>query len=120
MMKRLSFLVGFAAGYVAGAQAGRERYDQMMGMARKMMNDPKVQDAAGKVQHQAADLAGTAKEQATGLAGTAKDKVTHKSSGDLSVGDDTSMSSDSYGTTADDSVYVVDINDRAGIATGTG
>src|SRR3954453_1995324 len=98
MMKRLSFLVGFAAGYVAGAQAGRERYDQMMGMARKMMNDPKVQDATDKMQHQAADLAGTAKEQATGLAGTAKDKVSHKIEEHRSgSSDDTSMSSDSYG-----------------------
>src|SRR4051812_18563800 len=117
MMRKLTFLAGFAVGYVAGAQAGRERYEQIMGMARKTMNDPRVKDTADKVQHQAADLAGTAKEQASGLAGTAKDKVTHKMEERHSA--DSGMS-DSYGTTADDSVYVVDINDRAGIATGTG
>jgi len=118
MMRKLTFLAGFAVGYVAGAQAGRERYEQIMGMASKTMNDPRVKDTADKVQHQAADLAGTAKEQATGLAGTAKEKVSSKLDEHRSS-DDATMS-DSYGTTADDSVYVVDINDRAGIATGTG
>src|SRR4051812_35642272 len=122
MMRKLTFLAGFAVGYVAGAQAGRERYEQIMGLARKTMNDPRVKDTADKVQHQAADLAGAAKEkvqhQAADLAGTAKEKVTSKIDEHRSS-DDATMS-DSYGTTADDSVYVVDINDRAGIATGTG
>ncbi|NHC45025.1 hypothetical protein [Motilibacter aurantiacus] len=128
-MRKLTFLAGFAAGYVAGAQAGRERYEQIKQLALRTANDPRVQDAAGKVQHQASDLAGTAKEQAASMAGSAKEKVQDKieehrsgSAGDAasSASLPTSGSSDSYGTTAEDSVYVVDINDRAGVATGDG
>ncbi|WP_196791519.1 mediator of RNA polymerase II transcription subunit 8 family protein [Motilibacter deserti] len=120
-MRKLTFLAGFAAGYVAGAQAGRERYEQIKSLALRTANDPRVKETADKVQHQAADLAGTAKEQAASVAGTAKEKVQHKMEERRSDSDaSASTGTDSYGTTAEDSVYVVDINDRAGVGTGSG
>jgi len=64
-MKRLMLLMAVGVGYVLGARAGRERYDQIMGAFLKMTNDPRVQQKA----HQAVDLA---KEQAPFVA----DKVT--------------------------------------------
>jgi len=112
-MRKLTFLAGFAAGYVAGAQAGRERYEQIKGMALRTANDPRVKDTADKVQH-------TVAQQAADLAGTAKEKVQHKMEERRSDDSTDGGPTDSYGTTAEDSVYVVDINDRAGVATGNG
>lgn len=68
MVKKLSILVAAGAGYVLGARAGRERYDQIMTQAQKVAGNPKVQDAAHKAQD-----AFTA--QATTAAGVAKDKA---------------------------------------------
>lgn len=64
-MKKLPLLAAAGVGYVLGARAGRGRYDQIAGLATKVRNDPRVQDAA----HQAAE---TAKAQAP----VVKDKVT--------------------------------------------
>jgi hypothetical protein len=57
---RFSFVVGLAAGYVLGARAGRERYEQIMKAARSFAENPTVQQAAGAVQAQATGLASTA------------------------------------------------------------
>jgi hypothetical protein len=65
-MKKLLLLAAVGVGYVLGARAGRERYEQIMGVVRRIRNDPRVQAKA----HQAVDVA---KEQAPVVA----DKVTH-------------------------------------------
>jgi hypothetical protein len=74
-MRKLLLLAAFAAGYVLGARAGRERYEQIMQTVTKVRNDPRVQERA----HQAVDLA---REQApvvagkvSGAAGAAASKV---------------------------------------------
>jgi hypothetical protein len=80
---RVSFVTGFAAGFVLGARAGRERYEQIVRVARSVADSPAAQQAAGAVQAQAAELAKTAKQKVTDglqdrvpkLASTAKDKV---------------------------------------------
>ena len=41
-MKKLLLLVAGGIGYVFGARAGRERYEQIVGMAIKVKNDPRV------------------------------------------------------------------------------
>jgi hypothetical protein len=64
-MRKLMLLAAVAVGYVLGARAGRERYDQIMGMMKAIKSNPRVQATA----HQAVDLA---KEQAPVVA----DKVT--------------------------------------------
>jgi hypothetical protein len=53
----MAFAAGFAAGYVVGARAGRERYDQIVKLARQAAEHPAVQQAAGTVQAQATGLA---------------------------------------------------------------
>jgi hypothetical protein len=80
-MRKLLLLVAFAAGYVLGARAGRERYEQIMRAATRVKNDPRVQEKA----HQAVDLA---KEQApvvaekvTGAASAVAGKVGEKVGG---------------------------------------
>jgi hypothetical protein len=80
---RISFLAGLATGFVIGARAGRERYDQLVKAAKTVAEHPAVQQAAGTVQAQAAGLAATAgtkisdevRNRVPQLAKTAKDKV---------------------------------------------
>ncbi|WP_037576602.1 hypothetical protein [Phaeacidiphilus oryzae] len=44
-MRKLSFLCGLAFGYVLGARAGRERYEQIRKSARDLSQSPAVQKA---------------------------------------------------------------------------
>lgn len=53
MRGKLWFLSGVAVGFVVGSRAGRERYDQLVAAARRLMDHPTVQEAAGVVQAQA-------------------------------------------------------------------
>ena len=52
-LNRISFLGGLAIGYVLGAQAGRERYEQLKQLARKAAESPAMQQTAGALQAQA-------------------------------------------------------------------
>lgn len=74
-MKKLLVLIAGAAGYVLGTRAGRERYEQIKGMATKVKDDPRVQEKA----HHAADLAKekapVVKDKVANAASTAADKV---------------------------------------------
>ena len=45
-MKKLSLLAAAAVGYVLGARAGRQRYEQIADAARKVADNPKVQRVA--------------------------------------------------------------------------
>jgi hypothetical protein len=50
MRYRLTFITGFAAGYVLGAHAGRERYEQLRKTAQGIARNPAVRntvEAAG-------------------------------------------------------------------------
>jgi hypothetical protein len=57
---RVSFVAGFAAGFVVGARAGRERYDQIVRAAKATKDSPQFQQAAGALQAQATNLVSTA------------------------------------------------------------
>jgi vacuolar-type H+-ATPase subunit E/Vma4 len=46
MRFRTGMLVGFTAGYVLGAQAGRERYEQIRRWFQKIAGSPQVQQIA--------------------------------------------------------------------------
>lgn len=56
MRGKVWFLGGLAAGFVLGARAGREKYEQIVEQARKVMDHPTVQEAAGVAQQQAKTL----------------------------------------------------------------
>lgn len=64
MLGKLIFVVGFGAGYVLGARAGRQRYESIMSSLRGMRENPQVQQAATTVQEQASDAAAKATEAA--------------------------------------------------------
>jgi len=78
-MSKLSILVAAGAGYVLGARAGRQRYDQIAATARKVADNPKVQRVAHRAQdaaaQQAAAAAEVAKDKVSTAASAAADKV---------------------------------------------
>jgi hypothetical protein len=68
MRSRATFLTGMAVGYVLGTRAGRERYDQIVAAAKKLMDSPTVHEAGGVVQAQAVKLYGHGKDAGSRLA----------------------------------------------------
>lgn len=78
MRSKVTFLAGFATGYVLGARAGRSRYEQIMQAARAFASNPAVQSTASTLQHQATDALTTAGHKA---ASTISTKVQEKRPG---------------------------------------
>jgi len=74
-MNKLTVLIAGGIGYVLGSRAGRERYEQIKGLAVKVKDNPTVQEKA----HQAADVAKAqapvVKDKIAGAADAAKSKV---------------------------------------------
>lgn len=75
MRNKLAFVGGFAAGYVLGARAGRERYEQIRRGAQSFARNPQVQEKASTLQHQAGEVIGTAASKAAGVGGNLAGKV---------------------------------------------
>ena len=59
---KLSHLAYAAAGYVLGARAGRERYDQIVRVARRVAGSQTVQATAGVLQGQLDSVAAHARQ----------------------------------------------------------
>lgn len=95
MLSKSSLMIAFAAGYVLGARAGRERYEQISAGARRFAGNPTVQSAASKAQEtvaaQAPVVADAVKEKASAAASAVADKV-HREGGDH-LGDPSTMGS---------------------------
>jgi hypothetical protein len=49
MRFKSGFMVGLGAGYVLGSKAGQERYDQIVGAAKQLRENPGVQRLTGEV-----------------------------------------------------------------------
>jgi len=79
-MKKFSLLAAAGAGYVLGARAGRERYEQIRTQAQRLARNPRVQDAAHRAQDTVVTQAHHAADLAKDRAGAAADKV--RSQGD--------------------------------------
>jgi hypothetical protein len=77
-MKKWMLLLAFAAGYVLGAKAGRERYEQISKTFHTVSENPHVQSAAAQVATTAKEGAPVVADKVTGLAGTAKEKVAER------------------------------------------
>jgi hypothetical protein len=50
MKGKILLVVGLGVGYVLGARAGREKYDEIARTAQKLWNDPRVQTQVGNAQ----------------------------------------------------------------------
>ncbi len=60
-MRKMTFVLGFGAGYLFGTKAGRARYEQILRSLREVKDNPTVQETAGVIQAQAVDLLSSAK-----------------------------------------------------------
>ena len=81
-MKKLMLLVAGGVGYVLGARAGRERYEQIKEAATRVKDDPRVQETAHQAADLATDKAPVEKDKVTSAASTAADKVTPSGNGE--------------------------------------
>ena len=63
MRGKLMFITGLAAGFVLGSRAGREKYEEIRAGAKKFMDNPTVQEAAGAAQAQATKLYSESKDK---------------------------------------------------------
>ncbi len=80
MRGKLMFLAGLGAGFVLGSRAGREKYEEIVQAARKVRENPTVQEAAGVVQEQANKLVSGTKETVT-------DKLSNSKFAETKVGE---------------------------------
>jgi hypothetical protein len=105
MRFKSGFLVGLGAGYVLGAKAGQERYQQIVDATSKLRENPGVQRLTGEVNktvsvgkdrvaETAAAKADQAKEAVSSKAGQAKEAVSSK------VGDSSTSTSSTTTTTS--------------------
>jgi len=78
-MRKTMLLVGLGTGYVLGAKAGRERYEQILSKWQAAWENPAVQEKAGIVQSKATEVYESAKSTVSDKIGTGRD--TESSSG---------------------------------------
>jgi hypothetical protein len=73
-MRKTTMLIVGAAGYVLGARAGRERYEQIRGAAQRVARDPRVQrrtqEAQTVVKDKVSEAAGQAAAKARSATGS--------------------------------------------------
>ena len=93
MRYRVMFIAGFAVGFVVGARAGRERYEQIVTYTKSVAGHPAVQKVTQTVttktteytktaMSKAPDFAKTAGAQVPKLVGSAKSRLGGKGDGD--------------------------------------
>ena len=75
-MRKLLMLVAGGVGYVLGARAGRERYEQIKRTATRVKDDPRVQEKASQAADLAKEKAPVVKDKVAAAASSAADKVT--------------------------------------------
>lgn len=99
-MKKLTLLAAFAAGYILGARAGRQRYETIKRGFLKVKDNPTVQEKASQAYDTAKGQAPVVADKVSSLAATAVDKVKPSGSGDDPVDqlhpDSTARQSDPY------------------------
>jgi hypothetical protein len=75
MLKKLTLAAGFGAGYVLGAKAGTQRYEEIVSKAREIAGMPAVQNATSTVQETAGQLADKAKDTVNEKVGSGGDST---------------------------------------------
>lgn len=75
MKSKILLIVGIGVGYVLGARAGRQKYEQIKATAARFWNDPRVQQRVGDVQDYVKDKAPDVAESLADGAKTVVSKV---------------------------------------------
>jgi hypothetical protein len=78
MRYRATFVAGLAVGFIVGARAGRERYDQIVKFSKQVAGHPAVQKATNTVTTKATELGKTAAAKAPEFAKTAAATVSEQ------------------------------------------
>ena len=86
MRGRLGFLIGFGAGYVLGAKAGTERYEQLRRLYENLITSPQFQQASGKAKETVGSGLETAKDKASEGVNKVQGAVRERRSGGQSSG----------------------------------
>jgi len=76
-MRKYVALTSFAAGYVLGARAGRERYEQIRRIALRVKENPRVQETAQGAADKAREQAPVVGQKIADVAVTVADKAKH-------------------------------------------
>jgi hypothetical protein len=79
-MRKTTALIAGAVGYVLGARAGRERYEQIRTSFERLRSNPKVQQTARSAADTAKGAAPVVKDKLSSAAETATQKVHSDSS----------------------------------------
>jgi hypothetical protein len=75
MKRTLTLATGLAVGYVAGAHAGRERYEQIKHKAQEIGQQPKVADVRENLREHASAATKTVTGKVTDIASGLADKI---------------------------------------------
>ncbi|QFG69651.1 YtxH domain-containing protein [Ornithinimicrobium pratense] len=86
MRNKLMLLIAGGAGYVLGARAGRERYDEIADRANKLWTDPRVQEKVEEVKAKAPEVAQKVGDQAKSKADDLRSKAGGNGSNDMGGG----------------------------------
>ena len=99
MFRKLTLAAAAGAGYVLGAKAGKERYNQIEAKFREIAGMPAVQNATATVKDTASSVADTAKTTVTEKVGGSSDSGFGSSTG-TRTGSSTGTGVASTGTSA--------------------
>lgn len=80
-MSKAAFVVGAGVGYVLGARAGKERYEQIKAQANRLWQDPRVREKATQAQDLVKENAPAVQHKVADAAGKATARVKDKASG---------------------------------------
>jgi hypothetical protein len=81
MRYRITFMAGFAVGFVVGARAGRERYEQIVRYGRQVAGNPAVQRVTQTVTTATTEFTRTAMNKAPDIAKKAADRMPSRAHG---------------------------------------
>jgi hypothetical protein len=95
MRYRLTFITGALVGFVLGARAGRERYEQIAQAAQKLARNPAVRNTAESAVQQGRTAAGKAKDTVSAKVG---DRMPDALAGKMRAGRNGSTPEDDWGT----------------------
>jgi hypothetical protein len=76
VIRKLTLVAGFSAGYVLGAKAGTQRYDQIVSKFRELAGMPAVQEVTSTLADTAGQIGDKAKATVTEKVAAVGDKVT--------------------------------------------
>ena len=79
MIRKLTLAAGFGAGYVLGAKAGTERYNQIVAKFRELAGQPAVQDMTSNIAETATQIGDKAKTAVNEKVAAVGDKVSGSS-----------------------------------------